>query len=170
MAWTMVLGPAVAKPQVAERVIRQVDLAPSIASWMGFECERGPGRGAARSSMAESPQALVRELAPKLPRTFVPSLNDQLRQWDTLFPAEQRTITAQLQHLARLPAPDFTELFAPVVALETRMNLPRLRGFVGEGHGDSGAVAAVSEVAYGGGGDFRQGGRSGRCSSRRIRA
>ncbi len=43
MAWTMVLGPAVRKPEVAERVVRQIDLAPSIASWMGFECEKAAG-------------------------------------------------------------------------------------------------------------------------------
>ena len=44
MAWSMVLGPAVRKPEVVERVIRQVDMAPSIASWMGFECARAAGR------------------------------------------------------------------------------------------------------------------------------
>jgi hypothetical protein len=43
MAWSMVLGPAVRKPQVIERVVRQVDMAPSIASWMGFECDRATG-------------------------------------------------------------------------------------------------------------------------------
>jgi hypothetical protein len=43
MAWSMVLGPAAKKPQVAERVIRQIDVAPSIARWMGFECEKAAG-------------------------------------------------------------------------------------------------------------------------------
>lgn len=43
MAWTMVLGPAVEKPQVVDRVIRQIDVAPTIGSWMGFECSRSPG-------------------------------------------------------------------------------------------------------------------------------
>jgi hypothetical protein len=43
MAWSMVLGPAVEKPQVVEKVIRQVDMAPSMASWMGFECEKAAG-------------------------------------------------------------------------------------------------------------------------------
>jgi hypothetical protein len=45
MAWSMVLGAAVKKPQVVERVIRQVDMAPSIANWMGLECDRGTGSG-----------------------------------------------------------------------------------------------------------------------------
>jgi hypothetical protein len=43
MAWTLVLGPAVKTPRVVERVVRQIDVAPSIASWMGFECERTAG-------------------------------------------------------------------------------------------------------------------------------
>jgi len=43
MAWSMVLGQAVRKPQVIERVIRQVDMAPTIARWMGLEVERGSG-------------------------------------------------------------------------------------------------------------------------------
>ena len=43
LAWTMVLGPAAGKPTVVERVVRQIDIAPSIASWMGFECSRAAG-------------------------------------------------------------------------------------------------------------------------------
>jgi hypothetical protein len=44
MAWSMVLGPAVRKPQVVESTIRQVDMAPTIGSWMGIECEKSEGR------------------------------------------------------------------------------------------------------------------------------
>lgn len=43
MAWSMVLGPAVKKPAVVERVVRQIDMAPTIASWMGFECAKSKG-------------------------------------------------------------------------------------------------------------------------------
>jgi hypothetical protein len=43
VAWSMVLGPAVKKPQIVERMVRQVDMAPSIAEWMGLECERATG-------------------------------------------------------------------------------------------------------------------------------
>ena len=43
LAWSMVLGPAAGKPQVVERVVRQIDMAPSIASWMGFECDQVAG-------------------------------------------------------------------------------------------------------------------------------
>jgi hypothetical protein len=44
MAWSMVLGKAVKSPQVVERVVRQVDMAPTIASWMGLEVEKGSGQ------------------------------------------------------------------------------------------------------------------------------
>jgi hypothetical protein len=43
MAWTLILGQAVTAPRVVERVVRQVDVAPSIAAWMGFECARAAG-------------------------------------------------------------------------------------------------------------------------------
>ena len=65
-----------------------------------------------------------RELLARLPRTFVPALNEQMRGWDLLFPAEQRSIRAQLDWLARLPGAEFDKLFAPVKQLEARMDLP----------------------------------------------
>ncbi|MBN9658820.1 MAG: hypothetical protein J0H49_11625 [Acidobacteria bacterium] len=43
MAWSMVLGPAIRKPQVVERVVRQIDFAPSMGSWMGFEAVKAAG-------------------------------------------------------------------------------------------------------------------------------
>jgi hypothetical protein len=43
MAWSMVLGQAVKTPQVVDRVVRQIDMAPTIASWMGFECGGAAG-------------------------------------------------------------------------------------------------------------------------------
>ena len=43
LAWTMVLGPASGKPAVVERPMRQIDLTPSIAAWMGFDCGKTPG-------------------------------------------------------------------------------------------------------------------------------
>jgi len=72
-----------------------------------------------------------RELMARLPRTFRPALNDQLRNWELLFPAEQRRLEAQLHFLADLPAGEFHRMFAPIVEVESRMDLP---------HWDSGAV------------------------------
>lgn len=65
----------------------------------------------------------ARDVIVRLPKTFAPSFNDQLRQWDLLFPAEQRQFRAELDWLARLPPGDFNHLFAPIVALETKMDL-----------------------------------------------
>ena len=41
-----------------------------------------------------------KDLIARLPKTFGPSLNDQFRQWDYLFPAEQRRLKAQLDRAA----------------------------------------------------------------------
>ncbi|MGA7411588.1 MAG: hypothetical protein WBW33_13995 [Bryobacteraceae bacterium] len=60
----------------------------------------------------------------RLPRTFVPALNEQFRNWDLLFPAERRTISTQMEWLAALPDADFKALFEPIVTLERQMNLP----------------------------------------------
>jgi len=60
----------------------------------------------------------------KLPRTFVPALNEQFRNWDLLFPAEQRTISTQMDWLGALPDNEFRVLFEPIVTLEKEMNLP----------------------------------------------
>jgi hypothetical protein len=43
MAWSMVLGPAAGKPQIVERVIHQIDMAPSVARWMGIEADKSAG-------------------------------------------------------------------------------------------------------------------------------
>src|SRR5271165_4605128 len=64
------------------------------------------------------------ELLSRLPRTFVPALNEQTKNWDLLFPAERRTISAQMDWLGRLPPREFHNLFEPINALEGRMALP----------------------------------------------
>jgi hypothetical protein len=76
--------------------------------------------------MAERLQlADYRELIGRLPRTFGPSLNNQLTGWDLLFPAEQRQLRGQLNWLARLPAPELKTLFDPVTDIEGQMELPK---------------------------------------------
>lgn len=66
-----------------------------------------------------------KELIERLPRTFRVALNDQLRSWQLLFPAEQRLLNAQLDWLSRLPPDDFKRLLAPMADLESKMELPR---------------------------------------------
>lgn len=60
----------------------------------------------------------------KLPRTFVPALNEQIHNWDVLFPAERRALSSQMDWLASLPDADFKTLFDPIFAVEQRMALP----------------------------------------------
>ena len=66
-------------------------------------------------------------LVTRLPRTFGPALNDQLRRWDLLFPAEQRQLRTQLDYLSGLSPAALKELFAPMASLESRMDLPTWR-------------------------------------------
>lgn len=65
------------------------------------------------------------ELINRLPWTFRPALNDQFRQWDLLFPAERRLLTAELDWLQSLPEDRFRKLLAPLQQLEQKMDLPK---------------------------------------------
>lgn len=63
------------------------------------------------------------DLIRRLPATFGPALNDQLRQSELLFPAERRQLEAQLKWLSQLPRAEFDRLFAPLLEIESRMDL-----------------------------------------------
>ncbi len=65
------------------------------------------------------------DLIGRLPPTFGPALNEQIRQWELLFPAERRQLRAQMECLSRLKRDEFDRLFAPLFEIEKRMNLPR---------------------------------------------
>jgi hypothetical protein len=85
---------------------------------------------------------IYKELLSKVPRTFVPSLNEQFRRWDFLFPSAQRTLKAQLDWLAGLSGPEFKKLFAPLIEVESRMELPNWQPqTVGIGIEDAGMLA-----------------------------
>ncbi len=66
----------------------------------------------------------AREIIARLPRTFGPSFNDQLTRWELLFPAEQRRLQAQLEWLNRQKPEDFKRLLAPILEIESKMELP----------------------------------------------
>jgi hypothetical protein len=87
------------------------------------------------------PQPPSRELLERLPRTFRPALNDQFRAWDLLFPAEQRRIEAQLRWVGGLGPEEFRRLFAPLVEIENRMDLPRWDPSAGLTVRDTGVLA-----------------------------
>jgi hypothetical protein len=80
----------------------------------------------------------IKPLLPRLPRTFGPALSEQIRRWDLLFPAEQRRLQAQLDHIAGLDPGAAQRLLSPISHLESKMNLP---GF------DSSSVQQVGVLA-----------------------
>ena len=69
-------------------------------------------------------QPARKELIARLPRTFRAALHGQMKNWDLLFPSEQRQLDAQLEWLSRLRVEDFNQLFAAISALEGKMELP----------------------------------------------
>ena len=60
----------------------------------------------------------------RLPRTMAASMNEQLARADLLFPVERRLLDGRLDWLERLDRPQFEKLFAPLIAIESRMQLP----------------------------------------------
>ena len=90
--------------------------------------------------MSEEPR-LPAEMSRRLPATFGAAVHDQLRQWDFLFPAEQRQLRAQLDWLSGLAQPEFDRLFAPLRDLEGRMALGLHDSSSGLGVRDVGILA-----------------------------
>ncbi len=68
-------------------------------------------------------------------------MHDQFRNWELLFPAERRALEAQLDWLARLSPNDFKNLFAPVLEIESKMELPRWDAAAGMTVQDTGILA-----------------------------
>lgn len=62
-------------------------------------------------------------LLARLPKTFVPVLNEQLANWGQLFPAEQRPIRTSMQYLDSLPEDELNFLLGPIFDLEAKMDL-----------------------------------------------
>lgn len=87
------------------------------------------------------PPDSAKELIGRLPRTFRPALHDQFRNWELLFPAERRALEAQLDWLARLSPNDFKNLFAQVLEIESKMELPRWDAAAGMTVQDTGILA-----------------------------
>jgi hypothetical protein len=68
-------------------------------------------------------EALGQGLLKRLPITFLPFVNQQLAQWSTLFPNEQRATERLLLYVADLSDEQAREVFAGVVALEEKMGV-----------------------------------------------
>jgi hypothetical protein len=74
------------------------------------------------TSPSDAP-VISNQLAARLPASVLPPLRDRLRQWNLLFPAEQRLLKAQLRYLDGLPRAASLELFNKVAAVESKMDL-----------------------------------------------
>ncbi len=68
-------------------------------------------------------EALGKGLLKRLPITFLPFVNQQLAQWSTLFPNEQRSTERLLLYVADLSEEQARATFAHVVALEEKMEV-----------------------------------------------
>ena len=68
-------------------------------------------------------EALKQGLLKRLPITFQPVTRQQLREWDTLFPYERRSILRLLLFVTSLNEQQFTDLFREVVQLEEKMGV-----------------------------------------------
>ena len=58
-----------------------------------------------------------------LPLTFLPFVNQQIAQWEYLFPNERRSVERLLLYVAELTPPNSDALFREVVQLENRMGV-----------------------------------------------
>jgi len=68
-------------------------------------------------------EALDRGVLNRLPLTFLPFVNQQLSQWEFLFPNERGAVERLLLYVARLSPQEATALFRDVVSLENKMGV-----------------------------------------------
>lgn len=72
-------------------------------------------------------QALSNGLLNRIPLTFLPFVNQQLSQWDYLFPNERQSVERLLLFVASLSPEQSTDLFRAVVELEEKMGVRKWR-------------------------------------------
>ncbi len=68
-------------------------------------------------------EALNQGVLKRLPLTFLPFVNQQLHQWEYLFPNERRSVERLLLHVASLTETQSTALFRAVIELEEKMGV-----------------------------------------------
>jgi len=67
--------------------------------------------------------ALDRGVLKRLPLTFLPFVNQQLKQWNNLFPNERRAVENLLLYVASLSPEESSGLFREVIELEEKMGV-----------------------------------------------
>jgi hypothetical protein len=71
----------------------------------------------------EVQEALKKGLLKRLPLTFLPFINQHLREWDYLFPYERQSVLRFLVYVSGLSEEEFSSLFRDVVQLEEKMGV-----------------------------------------------
>lgn len=84
------------------------------------------------SQPASVRKAIEGNLIERLPLTFQPFLNQEIRQWEFKFPYEQKYFECLVTFLENLPPDQFEELFRGVRQIESTMGIDR-RQFSKEG-------------------------------------
>jgi hypothetical protein len=72
---------------------------------------------------AQLEDALSSGVLKRLPLTFLPFVNQQLGQWEYLFPNERNSVERLLIHIASLKDDESSALFRDIVALEHKMGV-----------------------------------------------
>ncbi|HWA95975.1 MAG TPA: hypothetical protein VG844_15340 [Terracidiphilus sp.] len=80
----------------------------------------------------ELQQALDRDVLKRLPLTFLPFVNEQLRRWEFLFPNERQSVERLLVYVDGLSDAQSTALFHDVVELEEKMGVRHWHFSTGE--------------------------------------
>ena len=80
---------------------------------------------AAQKHPEDIERALDAGVLKRLPLTFLPFVNQQLRQWDYLFPNERQSVQHLLTYVAAITEEQSSALFAEVRTLEDKMGVHR---------------------------------------------
>src|ERR1039457_1776426 len=92
--------------------------------WLRYRHEGGALSAAPKPDQRQEPSLeLYRHLVHELPVTLRSSMNQQIDQWDSLFPFEQTRLSTMMDRLASLSRPAFAALIAPVRAVESKMGV-----------------------------------------------
>ena len=103
-------------------------------------------------------QALRRGVLNRLPVTILPFLNQQLRDWNFLFPNERRSTERLILYLDSRSPDQSAALFRDLVRLEEQMGVRQWHFSTEEqtiqNSSELGPLAAVPGMAQGGAGDL----------------
>jgi hypothetical protein len=85
---------------------------------------------AASDQLPESIRAaLANDVIHRLPLTFLPFVNQQLHQWDTLFPNERKSVAQLILYVASLNPEQSAACFREVTDLEQKMGVHQWKSF-----------------------------------------